>query len=231
LILEYELMKLLLALALSSILAGGLSPTCVRASDLDQEFAAGAYYFSAGVGNAVSRAQTFTVARHGYLYRIDLQVSRSTGTSLPALLELRSTLGNGAPDPSATGLLASASLAPASFPNEPYTQTFTSFELGASPLVVSPGQLLAAVLTSGTPVAPGAWYLWSTSDSAVASSPPKYPRGDAWYRIGSQTDHFVNAARQSSGFRTYVRPVPEPAGVAVAATSLIGLLLMRRRDH
>jgi hypothetical protein len=196
--------------------------SAVRASDLDQEFSTESYSFGAGIFTEWSRAQTFTVGREGFLYRIDLPVSRTVSTSQPAQLELRSTLSSGEPDLTAAGLMAISSVPSSSFPTQTFITTFTAFDFGPSGKLVSQGQLLAMVLSSQT--RQSSWYLWMTRKDGAPE--PEYSRGSNWL-IAPGGVSLV--AGDSGGFRTHVRAIPEPSAFTIAATSLLAMSLMRRR--
>ena len=150
-------------------------------------------------------AQTFTVGLGGLLTAIDLELAcclRPTGeVTFPSddlLIEIRTTLPDGSPsnDVLATMTARSRQLSVGSF-------EFERFRLGADRFYVSPGDVLAIVLSSTAP-ALGLFnpYAWSR-DVGYDGGAAFFDRGDGFLFLGSDM-----------GFKTYVRPVREPANTA-----------------
>jgi hypothetical protein len=147
-------------------------------------------------------AQTFTVGAQGTLSQIDVQIGRDAGALDNLSLEIWATSGGlpiGAAPLFSTGIpVASVPVAGPSA-NLP----FTSVNLSAGNLQVTPGQTYAAALR-GVPDfgEPNAFWNWG-SPSYSGGNPVSSAFGGAW-QVESSTYDF--------GFKTWVTPPPAPAG-------------------
>jgi hypothetical protein len=162
-----------------------------------------------------SFGQSFTVGLAGSLTRIDFQLGRNAGTSQPLQVELRTATGD-LPNLAPSGLLFSGSIAAADVPVLIFTSSFsTSIDLSSTAPSVSPGEKLVVLLSSND----GDWYNWD--NSGYFNSNP-YPNGTA-LQLGA-TPNWAPMEAWDFGFRTWVTPIPEPAGLLT-----VGLLILALR--
>jgi hypothetical protein len=158
-------------------------------------------------------AQTFTVGLPGLLSAIELDLAccldRDGIVTFPAdlVIEIRTTLADGSPsgDVLVTTTARAESLSAGFF-------TFERISLSSAGLEVSPGQMLAIVLSSTAP-AMGLFnpYAWALDTSG------QYNRGSAYVK---HADGFVGAGDLDFGFKTYV---PEPANLALMTLGLAAM--------
>ena len=99
-------------------------------------------------------AMTFSVGRPGTLTRVDLLLTRGSGSGQDdVVFELRPTVA-GVPDPDDAHVLATASLSSAEFPVDP---GFVAVDLSAFGISVLPGEIYALVLRTATGTGVGSW--------------------------------------------------------------------------
>jgi hypothetical protein len=220
---------LVLTLAGSTYFCFAATPRAAADHILDQMHMPQPYIFGAAVDTTQRWAQTFIVGQSGILDRVELQISKESNPTAPLLVEIRKTLaGSGAPDPSASALLASVSMSSSLFPTGQSTSIYTGVDLNAQSFAVSEGDVLAIVATSATATYPK-WYLWTTSDSGGKPPAPQYTRGMAFYAHASSWTWTADVSADS-GFRTYVT-VPEPPGIVLCLAGMAALAVCRWRKR
>lgn len=195
-----------LAGIVGALLTGGLVETARAATPVvDQQILVPQQAAIAVFANW-SYGQSFSVGRAGLLTRIDFQLGRAAGTAQPLQVALRTASGD-LPNLDPSALLFSGSIAAADVPVLSYASSHTvSIELSSlSPVMVAPGDKLVVVLSSSDPN----WYNWD--NSGYFNSNP-YPNGSAVQSTPS-TSGWTPMANWDFGFRTWVTPVPEPAGL------------------
>ena len=181
------------------------------------------------VHQAVDWAQTFTVGLAGRLDRVDLQVFRDVtepSPTVPLRVEIRGTSA-GIPAATDAAVLASATLAPESVPLDaaglPKPVQLTAVDLSASNLNVSPGEVLAIVLRSGTANPGYEWQFQPTPGNGYAG-------GVKFLQTRPPATGF-NAEHPDTdfGFQTYVTVPEPPAALWLAAAGTLGLARVGRR--
>jgi hypothetical protein len=207
---------------LSRAFAIGLLGTCVAsmpcaADVLDQS------YQPAGDNGLIVEAsqgvaQSFTVGASGVLSRVEVEVARNA-FRLPAsdlFLDIVATGPGGLPGAT---VLASTTFAAADVPT---SFGYLGFDLGAG-IAVSAGDVLAirlgATVDGGAGIDPYAWR---------GEAPGGYAGGEGFVRTVASQPDFVPTT-YDFGFRTYLRPVPEPGSLALIGLGGLALLACGRR--
>ncbi|HTY87089.1 MAG TPA: hypothetical protein VMB80_06460 [Candidatus Acidoferrum sp.] len=163
-----------------------------------------------------SMGQSFTVGLAGSLTRIDFQLGRNPGTTQPLQLQLRTTIGD-LPNLDPSALLFSGSIAAADVPILTFTDSFaTSIDLSSAAPMVTPGEKLVVLLSSSD----SDWYNWD--NSGYFNSNP-YPNGTTVKLGYPDYSNWVTIDNWDFGFRTWVTPVPEPAGLLPMGLLILGL--------
>lgn len=166
------------------------------------------------VSDLSMRAQTFTVGQSGLLTRVDLQIARlQLGTqnlttrdlTFQVTRPLSSTVPVSAP-------LATFTLYPAQVPSTMELLSWVTFDLSASPLSVTSGEVFSLLLSSDQSYASQAYYEWVVTP---ATGVDFYTRGAGWQRNNATDPWFNSPPSTDYGFRTYVTAVPEPAALAL----------------
>jgi len=192
---------------------------------LDQAYSASAPLGGYPVSRTVTLGQTFTVGVTGILSRIDLQLSRtSTPPTVPLTVELLTTNLDGSPATGPTNILASITLDPLLIRHDPLTTLFTEIELEDQSFAVTSGQMLAIVLSANT-VSPGNRFFWT---STAQNSNSVYEPGTAYYFHHLFDIGLEPRSLEDRGFRTFVRPIPEPSTFILAVIAGVFLAQQRR---
>jgi hypothetical protein len=163
-------------------------------------------------------AQTFTVGITGQLTQADIRAYNFFGGANAPLTLAIYTVNPGIPFPSLGSLLATASLPQSSVPS---TSGFVGFDYSASPPSVTTGQVLAMVASTTGSFS----YLWE------GRTPGLYPAGQAHSVSGTTLFNTGAGPTFDFGFRTFVRPIPEPGTLLLAggAATLFLSRIRRRR--
>lgn len=180
---------------------------------LDQSFEPAAFDATYSLFNEQDNAQMFTVGVTGELGIVEVFVSNFDLE--PLLFDVRRTV-NGLPQAADSPLLVERAGVPTSITGE-----WFRFDFSADPIDVTFGDLLAIVLRS--PTGSAGW------NAAVFGG---YDGGKGVGRDPTESSVWAGPGRSDLGdlgFRTYVRPVPEPASYLLLAAGAIGLLLGIRR--
>ncbi len=181
-----------------------------------------------GFGAGEYAAQTFTVGVAGTLDHVDVLMHESSTGSGDLAIDIRPTSG-GVPVENNALVLASGSIASASFPQFPPDQSFAwvSLDVSAANIYVMPGEVLAI---SMTPASSDGAFGWA------GSSFSGYVRGQTFAREPASSWE-VNPPSDlipgfTYGFKTYVN-TPEPSTIVSGAIAglcvLAGTLARRRR--
>ncbi len=182
---------------------------------LDQEFLP-ASQSSLVIQQSQTVAQTFEVGLSGVLDRVDVEVGRYGALAGGITLEVRSTLPGGLP---ADTVLASAFIAVSDITTSwPFYQS-VELDLSSFDVRVAEGDLLAMVLSSGTPDE----FVWR------GDHPGGYTRGQVYFDVGGG---FLDLSGWDMGFRTYVdtTPIPEPTALSLLSLGALVLVSARRRE-
>ncbi len=166
---------------------------------LDQSNYANEYNLDVGfTASTAWRAQTFTVGISGQLARIDVDIYLRQSASGFIQLDLLST---SAGVPTST-VLGNASVLNSSVPNSPDNHAFVTFDLTASNINVTQGEVLAIALSSSNDQLIGGWLGSTTTQYAGGEHFYNYPTNqNGWVAYGEDADLY---------FKTYVN-IPEPA--------------------
>lgn len=216
-----------LLVSFAALVVGLFAPAPTLAGTLDQSIETSPYRFSAAVGIDTSRGQTITAGFTGLLDRVDIQANRKDLTREPLTLEVRTTAADGSINLGPEGLLGTASRDYLAIPVGSFTSSFTAFDFSTAPILIHEGQRFGIVAKSDTPTTPDLWYLWTTSDAAATPPAPDYADGEAWYYSPSLGAPILSPT-QTSGFRTFMIPVPEPSA---ALLTIAGALFCRGRSQ
>ena len=191
---------------------------------LDQENVAPPLNFSAAVGNTATIAQTFTVGESGILYRVGLQLRKTSGTSgnEPVLFILPTdTLGR--PSTNLGDALYSASIPLSAIPtidNSFSSVPFTVFDILGPSIHVGPDDTLAIALSRNALGSPP-WVLWETSGN-------QYESGGWWsLRSTSSVSWQDRTDLYDAGFQTFV--IPEPTAIIIVCCAAIIFAVGRPR--
>jgi hypothetical protein len=189
------------------VISFSLLVTAASAQVLDQSYDpgnVGGYSFN----STNPQAQSFTVGITGLLTQVDIRAYNFFGGATAPLTVGVYQFNPGSP-PTLGALLATASLPQSSVPS---TSGFLSFDLSASSPMVTIGQQL--VIRAST--ASSTSYLWE------GRTPGGYSSGQGYVSSGNNLFTTLSGTGWDFGFRTYVIPVPEPAGM----TSALALVLI-----
>lgn len=205
-----------LVLAWLTCLVGGseVAAEFLPVEDQQNVLASGDSSARVGVSNTQRVAQTFVVGITGQLTTIDVQVARGANAFDPVTAELVRTRPDGSPDESSAATLASLSLASTRFPvSTGFTGVLTSIDFEPANIAVTEGDRLAIVLSSNASSSPALQrsYRWMASSDG-------YDQGMMYFNgfaSGNEWWPGVLSVAQV-GFRTYVRPIPEPSGLLLA---------------
>jgi hypothetical protein len=172
-------------------------------------------------------AQTFRAGYSGTLDRIEIQASRGVAPTAPLVVELRTTLADGYPDQTMSGLLANAALPAASVQDdENFGAKWASIDF-ANDVNLTAGALYAIVLSSQTSTSLQNWYYWAFSHAS--SDPMPYPQGRAYVQNNSWHVPMepLGDPGEAFGFRTFM--VPEPTALLLAAIAVLATKRRRQR--
>ena len=198
----------------------------VSAGPLDQEHVAdfgGSLRLAYGFNDTFPYAQTFTVGRSGLLDRVEVQLWRAASPTLPddpVVVQIRATLPDGAPLPSATAALATVNIPASEVTTDEFTGAFSGVDLGIQAVPVVAGQRLAIVLSAS---GDDFWYMWGSTDWSRQGAAVDYTAGSNWTLLDGRTT-YTQYPEIDHGFRTFVT-VPEPAAMV---GMVAGLVLLRR---
>jgi hypothetical protein len=192
---------------------------------LDQSNYASAYTVDTGF-NASSawRAQTFTVGTSGQLTHIGVDIYTRQRGSGSILLDLLSTSTTAVPT---SIVLASGSLPDSSIPSSISEHGFVTFDLTASSLNVTQGDVFAIALRTSTDLLMGGW----------VGSNTNYAGGEFYYNFPTNSNGWVvnqPAEEYDLYFNTYINSasqVPEPSIIALFTLGLFGIGFARRRQQ
>jgi hypothetical protein len=194
-------------------------------ASIDQAFVPLAANAALSVGPSSEWAQTFTVGISGRLTGFDLWVTRYPGVVEPLLFDIRTTSA-GAPSEATTGanILVSGAEPAASFDGPPSglntPAMLTHIDLGGGAPLVSAGDVLAISLGSEDPNA--------RVYSLFATNAYDYVGGESYSRSpGIGGGQAWTAREYDVLFRTYVTPIPEASGMALAVLAACGLPMLR----
>jgi hypothetical protein len=195
---------------------------------LDQSFDPQNPLFLLGTASEGNSAQTFTVGIEGILSRVDVLVEKN-GPFPELRLDVRPTM-DGLPIEDDNAVLASVTVPLEAIPSP---RAFLSFDVSSFRVLVSPGELLAIVLTGNARwygVAPGIGTPGLVEVLAEPADDP-YPRGAAYFRRPPEAPTFdlPGGGRLVAdlGFRTYVDVIPEPPTLMLFGIGVFGLMLSR----
>lgn len=146
--------------------------------------------------------QTFTVGLAGTLAQVDVYLSRFPGTVDDLVFQLYNTDVNGLP---ATQLGTNLTLPPGAVSTT--VPDFEVFDVSSFNVSVSPGDVLAFVITANNPNN-SFYYILPFSQTQL------YGGGSPVQRIGTNPWTPATGVTRDYGFRTYVDVVPEPAWLA-----------------
>lgn len=172
--------------------------------------------------NEMPLAQTFTVGVSGLLDRVEVRANPTQKIG-DLLVEIQNTDAQGKPILTGPSVLAAASVPLTDLPD----QGFGAIDFSQSNFTMHEGDVLALVMRrdrGGDGSQFGvAWY------GGLTAKNQDYPGGAAWGVFG-QSDWIRSANGRTSdyGFRTYVTPLPDPAGGALFLAAC-GWLLRRRQ--
>lgn len=221
-------MKKLLYLALTMGLVTAIAPhvrAVVPGETLDQ-FTARQGGGLAPVSDLSIRAQTFTVGRSGLLTRVDLSVVRlQLGSQNLTTEDLRFSVTRPTSSTLPVGAtLASFTLHPNQVPTPDYPEPWLTFDLSASPIPVTVGEVFSLRLDSNQSYFSDAFYGWYVN---IALPVDYYPRGAGWQKNNITDPWFQSPPTEDYWFRTYVSPVPEPSLLTLLSLGAMTLLLRR----
>lgn len=169
-------------------------------------------------------AQTFTVGITGELDRLDLQVGSGPERPIhPLTVEILKTNPDGTPDFSTS--LVSITFTP-SISLVPLRPSLLRVDFLDQQLSVHAGDVLAIGLSSNA-YDIGGRYFWAGRERLAAES---YLAGDLYTLHTFDYVGLQNRGPTDCGFRTYVRPIPEPSTLTLtwAGVFAAGAVLRRR---
>ena len=164
---------IVVALLLAGVLlVQSLSAGVVHAAGvLDQEFEGSG---GAATISQFDTAQTFTVGRAGILTEVQIQIGRSSSTTLPLLVDIRRTVG-GAPIEDNSDTLASVAVAVADVGTDlTLSAPYHSVDVSGFGIVVGVGEVLA--IAARQPVTGVPSYTWRVGTSGGYAGGSRYFR-------------------------------------------------------